>query len=248
MKVVHRSRRGTLSILVLALLASFALSAVAAGSASAATQHWHRCVLAGGAKNFTDSACSKPTTAGLGSYGLQGGFESQEAAKVSATSNIHLNWENTSWAFDASCSTLTSENATATNPAGGGAATFGQAQPVTHLKLSNCSVLVNGQATICKVAEPIDLRVLGTATEFEGRPALKLEPRFGGEAFFYVTLKTCVSAENSFYGSITVKQNSNNDLEFTKSGSSLTSHGTPAWLTGTAKVENLGGSRLVLAP
>jgi hypothetical protein len=226
----------------LALIASLALSAVAAGSASAATQHWYACEPNGGSKSYEDSACSKEVTPGLGSYGMIKLWEGTSTpSAMTGTTGFTLKVRWFSIQVEINCSTQTSSEGTVENPTGKGAGTANGT-----LSFSGCTV---AKPSNCFHKAPITIAVKGEATEFGGKPAVKFTPVGGGFDLTFEGEK-CPLKEKVFpiSGSFTGIQNSATLLEFTQASSALKAGTEPVTLEGTSKMETSKGERLKLAP
>jgi hypothetical protein len=240
----RRSFKRAIPAIGLALLASLALSAAAAGSASAATQHWHSCKFNGGAKNYTDSACSKETFEATGSYGLVEIGTGPQALAMNGTSPFTLKFKITGISVVINCSTQ-SGNGTFENPSGKAA---GTAQ-LTFL-LEGCAV---AEPSNCTVKRP-EMGLKGVATEFGGKPAVKFSPTGEGETILEISFEGAKCGLNGVLvklkGSFTGIQSSSGGFEFTEASSALTygSAKSPVSLTGTSKLANAAGEALKLAP
>jgi streptogramin lyase len=212
---------------------------------AAGTQHWHACTEGWGSTNYSDSACTKETLAGLGSFGLHKFTEgSSQGVSVSASSGFTLAWNMSGLQFNLNCSTESSEASTAKNPSGGGAGTF-----AGHLAFSGCSF---GGSYECSLSgSPLTMTLSGVATEFEGKPAVRFTSSTGGEAIFAITTPKGCPYENTFtfYGEFTGVMNSQNELEFTAAGSKLSVYGSyPATFTGVSKLKTEAGDQVVVTP
>jgi hypothetical protein len=226
----------------LALIASLALSAAAAGSASAATQHWYSCQFGEGSLKYEDSACSKEVSPGFGSYGLIKLWEGTPTPfAMNGTTGFTLKWTLNKVTAEINCSTQKSEGGTVENPTGKGA---GAAHAT--LLFSSCTV---AKPSHCFVHNPIAIGVNGEATEFEGKPAVKFTPSGGGFDMVFEGGE-CAWREKIFsiYGTFTGIQNSTSSFEFTQASSAMTIGPEPVTLVGTSKMETSAGERLKLAP
>jgi hypothetical protein len=235
----------------LTLIASLVLGGLAAGSVSATTQHWYSCkAVAASSGAYTDSACQKE---GKGNF---------EWSKLTSTPTAFALKGNTSfvlsgtWALTKTTITCTSVSAAGTiaNPAGEGEGTL-STEAKSSLSLGGCSVVTGSEG--CKIkGGGFEFNALkGTATEFEGGHAVKLEPA-EGTTFASFQLESCV--KSPFNGTLTLKGTlyatmnpATSSLEFTKAGSaSFKMNGLTAQLEGTAGMETASGEalRLGLAP
>jgi hypothetical protein len=243
-----RSFKHAISAIGLALVASLALGALAAGSASAANQHWYSCQYVGAKKgSYEDQFCSKEVPVESGSYALtklKAGVP--EGFALNGTTSFTFKWSIYSLQFEIKCTTQKSENGTIENPVGGGAGTA----RLTFL-FSSCTVV---KPSNCTVKQPITLEFKGEATEFEGKPAVKFVSVGGGEALFTLSLEgeKCAGKGKSFvfYGSFAgIANNDSSSLEFTQASTAgITIGGKSASLEGTSKMETTSGKTLRLAP
>lgn len=222
----------------LALIASIALSAAAAGSASAATQHWYVCHATKPTfGHFEDQFCSKAVKSG-GNYEQEKLFGVTGLA-MNGTSNFTLKWK-VGGQFKVSCSSQSISEGTIENPSGGAAGT-------AHgtLLLSGCNVV---EPSGCSVHNPIGIKVSGEATEFNGQPAVKFTPVGGGFELSLEGAKCAFRGDSYlFFGSFTGIYAAGS-LEFTQASSALTVGAQPATLEGTSKIETSKGEALKVAP
>lgn len=230
----------------LALIASLALGALAAGSASATTQHWYSCKNVGASSGgYASSACQEPS---------KGNFEWSElsaatSSSMKGTAPLTVLATISGIKFYVSC-TSAQANGSAENPSGGGAGrlTF---EGIGSLAFTGCTVL-SPEPTTCQVKEgKIAFNaVTAEATEFEGAPAIKFQPA-EGTTLAGVTLEGCKKTlfngtkllAGSVYG---VSSNTSGDFEFTQASTSkyLTWGGQAAILAGKAKLETESGEAL----
>lgn len=214
----HRSLRRLMPAFGVALVASLALSAV--GAASASAYHWY----AGGTK----IAPGVPT-----------GF------LVNGTSSFSVKWTMSGAQFQVKCSSENGEG-TMENPAGGGTGTLSMSAltlggcTVYRPEGSGCKVGNGGTVTT--------MPIVGKAAEFESKPAVTLSPAAGGTLFVFTLESCKNALLNHIYeiaGSINGFANgATSSLEFTKASSSLIYGGIPAWVEGTTHWETTAGQAL----
>jgi hypothetical protein len=239
-----RSLKRLIRAFGLALIASFALTGIAAGSASAATQHWYRCQsfkYENG--DYKDPACSEAAGQGTGAYGLIKLNEGTATSfAMTGTTGFTLKWKLGGSDNEITCATQTSTESTVKNPVGGAAGTA-----FMRFELSNCTVV---KPTGCTVSQPFGAILNGEATEFGGKPAVKFTAYESVNLFEIHFEGACSWSGLSFNvrGSFTGIMGKNGSLEFTEASSSMTIGGNSAKLLGTSKVQTALGESLVLAP
>lgn len=255
-----------ISALGLALLVSFALSAVAAGPASASTQHWYSCKYVGETGgSYLDNGCSIFSKLHHGSYDWTKLTEPTEAY-LEGTTDFTLKWmyegKIETSIICSSTRTYGKQNKIA-NPVGGGAGTFGG-----NVKLSNCEIHYAGGKPRFEGCQLIDESgavdlvnlgwVSGEGSEFEGAPALNMRP--GGGVFYFKLVNCSYTPEfNGWYwlnGSITgVVNQAESLLAFSEASSDLHFNGEGEFsfyepvIEGTARMELLSNHEVwKLAP
>jgi hypothetical protein len=236
-----RTSKRALTAFGLALVASLALSALATGSASAATQYWNVCK-EGGNGTYLDSVCSEEAIpSGSGGYGLSRLWAGTPTSSVmTGTTGFTLSWTLSGIKVQVNCSQAA--EGTVENPVGGGAGAG-----KFNLTLKNCTVVKPSNCTV----GPISMSLNSTATEFGGKPAVKFAPS-EGVVLFTLNLQgsKCVFGGTYFEisGSFTGILNSSSLFEFTGASSAMQIGGNAVTLTGTSKMEDASGRRMKVAP
>jgi hypothetical protein len=245
MNVKPRPLKRMISAIGLTLLASLAIGAIGVASASAATQHWYTCKNVGEGKGPYAPFCGKEGPPF--SYKLSKLPEgSPTGLTMNGTTNFALNWTISGAPFAISCSSQSGEGSIE-NPTGGLA---GKAY-TTSFVLSGCTVS-SPPASGCKVKTgKIPFFVYAnSATEFEGKPAVKFAPSSSLTEFsFEGCVNKALNTTRQFNGTFTgIMNNETSSLEFTKASSNIVFAGGKVTLEGTSKIETSAGDTLRLAP
>jgi hypothetical protein len=214
----RKSFRRAIPAFGLALLASLALGAVAAGSASAATQHWY----VGGTK----LAEGTPT-----------------AVAMNGTAPFFVAWKIAGLEFEVKCTTQKG-GGTIENPVGGGAGVAAGTQPT----LSGCTVVRGGKQCSVTDPISISAQVNNAtefeakpAVKFAPAGTVFFELWIGGTCPWNGSFNFNGSVTS-------IANNATSSLEFTKASSALFVGGNKATLVGTSKLETTGGATVTVAP
>ncbi len=250
-----RSLKRMIPAFGLALIAALALSAVAAGSASAATQNWYSCKNVGaGSGLFEDAACSK-----------EGGSKAFAWTKLATKTPTGFKMSGSSGftmevpfgggiGVTIGCSGQASEG-TIENQAYGKGTVGVLSEAKASFILSGCTV-TKPEGYGCVVPSTLHFeQMAGEATEFEGKPALKFSPLNGGGVLITFTISGCsggaglFNGEHQMKGTLTgIANSSTSSLEFTKASSKISQFGIAGAFVGTSKMETTAGEALKLAP
>lgn len=244
----RRSLRRAVPAFGLVLIASLALTGIASGTASAATQHWLSCINIGEKGMYKDAGCTE-----VGTKGSPHPYSWSHLLSTSYTMKSNTNFIMSFFiqgiSLEISCSQ--ESGGIVANPSGGGAGTI----TASSFKLSGCTVLKPAKNTCVVENGQVIFGAFGEATEFEGKPAVRFVPAGGAWSFGGLSLgdgsSSCgLRGRYEIRGSFTgVVNSATASLDFTKASSELNiGMSYLGTLVGTSKLELATGEAWKIAP
>jgi hypothetical protein len=231
----------------MALLVSFAFSAVAASAASASTQHWSSCQNVGFEKGeYSSPECN---ASGEGNWFGWQTVSSPYSVTTQGQTPVVMRGNVGGIKLKITCSSMGTPESEVENPAGGGAGMFHGS-----VAFSSCSLAVGKSETHCSIrgGSLFMPSVVGEAIEFESAPALKIRPTKGQILLTFTSGPDCPTVPNTPFeleGSFTGVFQTDSSLKFSAASSNVLMGGNPVSIDETAEiVAAKGASAVKLAP